>query len=48
MIPNKAVPIRNWFRMDKDLAKKSIVKFKKSLKDNFERKMSQKFTRFKA
>ena len=47
-IIGKKVPIRNWFRMDKDLAKKSIVKFKKSLKDNFERKMSQKFTRFKA
>ena len=48
MIPNKTVPIRNWFRMDKNLAKKSITKFKKQLKDNFERKMSQKFTRFKA
>ena len=48
MIPNKKVPIRNWFRMDKTLAKKSITKFKKQLKDNFERKMSQKFTRFKA
>ena len=36
MIPNKPVPIRNWFRMDKNLAKKSISKFKKQLKDNFE------------
>ena len=48
MIPNRPVPIRNWFQMDEATAKKSIVKFKKALKDNFERKMSQKFSRFKA
>ena len=48
MIPNRPVPIRNWFRMDKSLAKKSISRFRKLLKKNFERKMSQKFSRFKA
>ena len=37
MIPNKKVPIRNWFRMDKTLAKKSIARFKKLLNKNFKK-----------
>ena len=47
MIPNKKVPIRNWFQMDLDLAKKAIKKFDDLVQKNFIRKTSLKFTRFK-
>ena len=44
----KDVPIRYWFKYDKETGKKGLQMFQKEIKDNFERKMSQKFTRFKA
>tara|TARA_R110002096_G_scaffold8558_1_gene35280 strand:- start:2458 stop:3003 length:546 start_codon:yes stop_codon:yes gene_type:complete len=46
-IPNKDVPIRNWFQMDKGLAKKAISKFHKLIKKNFKRSMSLSFSRIK-
>ena len=35
MIPNKKVPIRNWFQMDKKLATKAISRFHKLISKNF-------------
>tara|TARA_Y100001973_G_C4946502_1_gene208167 strand:- start:27 stop:530 length:504 start_codon:yes stop_codon:yes gene_type:complete len=37
MIPNKKVPIRNWFQMDKELGKKAISKFQKLIDNNFKK-----------
>ena len=37
MIPNKKVPIRNWFQMDKKLANKTISKFQKLINKSFKK-----------
>lgn len=42
-LANKEVPIRNWFQMDKKIAKKAISRFHKLIKKNFKGTKSELF-----